>query len=97
KLRQPVHVLQRLAGDGVGEEILVDEPALLRHGPAADEMVPKVGLVVAVERGSDEDECGREQEARPASARQQYVESVPHAAHYPPEGMECSLLNYKLC
>src|SRR5581483_5845286 len=67
-----------LAGDGVGEAVVVEHPALGDDGPAAGQVVPEVGLVVAVGRGGDEDQERRQQGTRPVVGRPGETEGARH-------------------
>ena len=66
RLPAPVAILEMPAGDGAGEAILVEQPALLEQHPAAGEVVPQVRLVIAVHRRGDEHQGGHEKEVQPA-------------------------------
>ena len=69
ELAEPVDVLKALAVDGVGKAILVEKAALGGDGPSAGEVVPEVGLVVAVDTAGDENDRGRQQRPHPRVGR----------------------------
>src|SRR5947209_16778848 len=95
QLRQPVGVLEGLSGDREREAVVIEQLSFGGDGPAAGEVVPEVGLVIALATGDDKDQGRAEEELGPGESRQRQTTSPRHEAS-PRLGCGSPCCNYRL-